>query len=58
MSETARSQRRTLWKPHQDDEADVREAIASAERGELLSPAASEALLRWLEGTGDESWRD
>ena len=44
--------------PHPDDEADLNEAIAGAERGELLSPAASEAFLRWLEGSGDESWRD
>ena len=48
----------TLWKPHPDDEADVGEAMARADRGELLSPEASEAFLRWMEGTGDESWRD
>ena len=47
-----------LWKPHPDDAADVREAMASADRGELLSPAASEAFLMWTQGNGDESWRD
>lgn len=46
-----------LWKPHPDDEADVREALESVERGELLSAEASEALLCWLEGADDESWR-
>ncbi len=46
------------WKPHPDDEAELREAITAAERGELLSPEASEAFLRWLEGNGDDSWRE
>ncbi len=46
-----------LWKPHPDDEAEVREAAESVERGEILSAEASEAFLRWLEGNGDESWR-
>lgn len=57
-SDAAHDDERRFWKPHPDDEADVRDAIASAERGEVLSPAASEAFLRWLEGSGDESWRD
>lgn len=48
---------RKLWKPHPDDEADVREALQCVERGELLSVEASEAFLRWLEGGDDESWR-
>ena len=48
---------RKLWKPHPDDEADVREALESVDRGELLSVEASEAFLRWLEGSDDESWR-
>lgn len=48
---------RKLWKPHPDDDADVREAAESVERGELLSIEASEAFLRWLEGSDDESWR-
>ena len=47
-----------LWKAHPDDEADVRAALESVNRGELLSPEASEAFLRWLEGSGDESWRE
>jgi hypothetical protein len=46
-----------LWKAHPDDEVDVREALACVERGELLSVEASEAFLRWLEGSDDESWR-
>jgi hypothetical protein len=46
-----------LWKPHPDDEADVREALESVERGEVLSADASEAFLCWLEGADDESWR-
>jgi hypothetical protein len=54
----ARDHEQRDWRPHPDDEADVREAIAAAERGEVLSPEASEAFLRWLEGSGDESWRD
>jgi hypothetical protein len=48
---------RKLWKPHPDDEVDVHEAAESVGRGELLSPEASEAFLRWLEGGDDESWR-
>jgi hypothetical protein len=49
---------RKLWKPHPDDEADVREAFESVDRGELLSAEASEAFLLWLEGKADdESWR-
>jgi hypothetical protein len=48
---------RKLWKPHPDDEAEVHDALASVERGELLSAEASEAFLRWLEGSDDESWR-
>jgi hypothetical protein len=47
-----------LWKPHPDDEVDVREAAESVGHGELLSPEASETFLRWLEGSDDESWRD
>jgi HEAT repeat protein len=53
----ARQATRKLWKAHPDDDADVREAAASIERGELLSPEASEGFLRWLEGSDDESWR-
>jgi hypothetical protein len=49
---------RKLWKPHPDHEAEVREAMESVEREELLSPKASEKFLRWLEGGEDESWRD
>jgi len=47
-----------LWKPHPDDAADVREAMACADRDEFLSPAATEAFLMWMQGNGDESWRD
>jgi hypothetical protein len=49
---------RKRWKPHPDDEAEVNEALESVDRGELLSPEASEAFVRWLEGSVDESWRD
>jgi hypothetical protein len=45
------------WKPHPDDEVDVCEAAESVDRGELLSAEASEAFLRWLEGSDDASWR-
>jgi hypothetical protein len=41
-----------------DDAADVREAMACADRGEFLSPAATEAFMKWMQGNGDESWRD
>jgi hypothetical protein len=54
----AKQEARKRWKPHPDDEADVREAMESVDRGELLSVDASEAFLRWLEGGDDESWRD
>ena len=46
-----------LWKPHPDDEADIGEAMEAANRCELLSPEASEAFVRWMEGTADDSWR-
>lgn len=49
---------RKLWKPHPDDDEEVREALASVERGELLSVDASAKFLQWLEGGEDESWRD
>lgn len=57
-SEAAHTKPSKLWKPHPDDAADVREAMACADRGEFLSPAATEAFLRWMEGAGDDSWRD
>lgn len=46
-----------LWQPHPDDEVEVHGALASVDRGEVLSVEASEAFLRWLEGSDDESWR-
>ncbi len=46
-----------LWKAHPDDEIEVREALESVDRGELLSAEASEAFVCWLEGEDDESWR-
>jgi hypothetical protein len=46
-----------LWSPHPDDAEDVRQAMACADRGEFLSPAATESFLRWMEGVDDESWR-
>jgi hypothetical protein len=57
MAPEAKQAAPKLWKPHPDDQADVREALASLELGELLSVQASEAFLRWLEGADDESWR-
>jgi hypothetical protein len=47
-----------LWKPHPDDEHNVKEAVLCADRGELLSPAESERFLLWLEEGGDEPWHD
>jgi hypothetical protein len=57
-SDAARDSTHPLWKPHPDDAADIGEAMQAADRGELLSPEASEAFLRWMEGAEDESWRD
>ncbi|MGO8997121.1 MAG: hypothetical protein ACLQVI_27715 [Polyangiaceae bacterium] len=57
MTPEAQRAARKLWKPHPDDEGDVREAAESVERGELLSADASESFLRWLQGSDDESWR-
>jgi hypothetical protein len=57
-SDAARSSPRKLWKPHPDDADDVRHAMECADRGEFLSPAATEAFLRWTEGVADESWRE
>jgi hypothetical protein len=53
----APASRHQLWKPHPDDEADIGEAMEAADRGDVLSPEASEAFVRWMEGTGDDSWR-
>jgi hypothetical protein len=47
-----------LWRPHPDDDERIAEAMDAANRGDLLSPEASEAFVRWLEGTGDDSWRE
>ncbi|HEY3234183.1 MAG TPA: hypothetical protein VGJ84_05675 [Polyangiaceae bacterium] len=58
MAPEASHAARKLWKPHPDDEVEVREAMEAVERGELLSVEASEAFLRWLEGSDDVSWRD
>ncbi|MCA9620175.1 MAG: hypothetical protein KC731_14225 [Myxococcales bacterium] len=56
MPEAAKKTKQ-LWKPHPDDEEDVAEAFACVDRGELLSPQASEAFVRWLMGEHDQSWR-
>ena len=58
MSDIARGATPGLWEPHPNDAADVRHAMDCADRREFLSPAATEAFLRWMEGAGDESWRD
>jgi hypothetical protein len=57
LSERAPAMSPRLWRPHPDDDADIAEALDAANRGDLLSPEASEAFVRWLEGTVDESWR-
>ena len=57
-SDGARELPTRLWKPHPDDAADVHDAMACADRGEFLSPEATEAFLMWMQGNGDESWRD
>ena len=54
---TAGNRDGSAWKPHADDEADVRSAMDCANRGSLLSADASERFVRWLEGNGDDSWR-
>ena len=46
------------WKAHPDDERELEQALASVERGEILSDDASLRFLRWLEGNPDESWRE
>lgn len=58
MDPEANRAERKLWQPHPDDESDVGAALEAVERGELLSGEASEAFVRWLEGDGDESWRE
>jgi len=56
-SSTSQTAAHDSWRPHPDDDADVRTALQAAERGELLSVDGSETFLRWLEGGADESWR-
>ena len=57
-SDVASSDAAPLWRPHPDDDADIGEAMNAADRGDVLSPEASEAFVRWMEGLGDDSWRD
>ncbi len=57
-TDTAHGSAPQRWQPHPDDEGDLREALSAADRDELLSPVASESFLRWLEGGGDDLWRD
>jgi hypothetical protein len=54
-SDSATKTCRKLWKAHPDDAENVRQAMECADRGDFLSPAATEALLRWLNGEGMES---
>jgi len=56
-SDPARRHPGRSWAPHPDDEADLRDASAAAERGELLTADATESFLRWLDGSGDDAWR-
>jgi hypothetical protein len=58
MSDVAKHADPKLWQPHPDDAADVAEAMTCADRGEVLSPEATDAFLRWMAGGSDESWRD
>lgn len=46
-----------LWRPHPDDEIEIGGAMQAANQLELLSPEASEAFIRWMDGSGDEAWR-
>jgi hypothetical protein len=57
-SDAAPKTARKLWKPHPDDAEDIRQAMECADRGDFISPEATEALLRWLNGVPDESWRE
>jgi hypothetical protein len=57
MSSDAAAHSSQHWQPHPDDSGDVHDALVAADRGDLLSPEASETFLRWLEGNGDDSWR-
>jgi hypothetical protein len=43
MGSEREKKKHQAWKPHPDDEADVRDAIAAAERGELLSVGGNES---------------
>jgi hypothetical protein len=56
-SDSARGTPPLLWKPHPNDEAEIGDAMEAANRRDLLSPEASEAFVRWMEGAGDDSWR-
>ncbi len=56
-SGTAQGEAHGLCQPHPDNRADIAEAMRAADNGEFLSPEASEAFLRWMEGEDDESWR-
>jgi hypothetical protein len=57
-SDAATKTGRKLWKPHPDDAEDVRKAMECADRGDFISQAETEALMRWLNGVADESWRE
>lgn len=46
------SEERPRFKPHPDDEAEIRAAAEDVAAGRLLSPEKSAAVLRWLE-TGE-----
>ena len=46
-----------LFAPHPDDRDPLCAALGDAMAERLLSPEASDAFLRWLEGADDESWR-
>jgi hypothetical protein len=48
--------RGTRWRPHPDDDARIREAMVSADRGGVLSPEDSEVFLRWMETGEGAPW--
>jgi hypothetical protein len=54
---TDRPRATSVRRPHPDDARNVEAALADADAHNLLSSVASEGFLRWLEGSGDESWR-
>lgn len=56
---TTSSRPAQLWKPHPDDEAELRAAMEDAVAGRLLSVEQSEEFLQWMEGKRERpAWLD